>query len=369
MNASIPISGPHIHARANVPSIMAWVLLASAPAAAVGLYQFGWPAINLVSITIATAVVSEAVSLRLAGKPVAVNLLDGSAVLTGWLLALSLPPWAPWWIGALGGAFAIFIGKQVFDGLGQNIFNPAMLARIALLISFPLAMTTWINPQPLFSAGAPDFHTGLTITFQGIPAIDTVSGATALDQVKTSFTRGLGLSDALPAQPDPLLSALGLTNGSLGETSDLLLLAGGLLLIAKRIISWHIPAAMLGCAAILSGGFHLIEPERYPGPAFHLLSGGMMLGAFFIATDPVTSPCTPRGRLLFGLGCGALTWLIRTWGGYPEGLAFAVVIMNATTPLIDRHLRPRIYGRDRRGRPLAYPTARTGGGRSKLWRW
>lgn len=313
MNASIPISGPHIHARADVPSLMAWVLLASAPAAAVGLYQFGWPAINLLSITIAAAVVSEAVSLRLAGKSVAVNLGDGSAVLTGWLLAMSLPPWAPWWIGALGSAFAIFIGKQVFGGIGQNIFNPAMLARVALLISFPQEMTTWINPQPLISAGAPDFYTGLTITFQGIPAIDTVSGATALDQVKTSLTRGLRLNDALPAQPDPLLLALGgLTNGSLGETSAPLLLAGGLLLIAKRVISWHIPAAMLGCVAILSGGFHLVEPERYPSPTFHLLAGGMMLGAFFIATDPVTSPSTPRGRLLFGLGCGALTWLIRT---------------------------------------------------------
>ncbi|XSG84976.1 MAG: RnfABCDGE type electron transport complex subunit D [Methylohalobius sp. ZOD2] len=356
MNALTPISAPHVHTHTGVPSIMAWVLIAGTPATAFGLYQFGWPAINLLCITLAATLICEAVCLYWAGKPIAVYLGDGSALLTAWLLSMSLPPWAPWWIGVVGGAFAVILGKQVFGGIGQNVFNPAMLARVALLISFPLEMTTWVNPRPLFSAHSLDFLSGLAITFQGIPDVDSVTGATPLGHIKTAFTRGLSLSDSLPGHYDRFTSGLGLTRGSLGETSALLLLGGGMLLVFKRIIDWHIPVALLASVALLGLAFHLIDSDRYPGPFFHLLSGGMMLGAFFIATDPVTSPSSPRGKLIFGTGCGALIWLIRTFGGYPEGLAFAVVIMNALTPVIDHYVRPRIYGRDRRGRPLSYPT-------------
>jgi electron transport complex protein RnfD len=352
------IGGPHVRAPSSVPRTMVLVLLASSPAAGLGLYLFGWPALNLLMVTIAAALLSETLSLWLMGKPVRSSLFDGSALLTAWLLALTLPPWAPWWIGALGGAFAILIGKQVFGGIGQNLFNPAMLARVALLISFPLEMTTWAQPHPLFAADSPDFLTALSITFGTAPHIDGMTSATVLGYVKTGFTQGHTLSQSLTGHFAPTASLLGDTNGSLGETSALLVVLGGLVLLQQRIITWQIPLAMLAAIAALSGLFHWIDPERYGGVLFHLLSGGALLGAFFIATDPVTSPSSPRGQLLFGAGCGALTWVIRTWGGYPEGVAFAVLLMNAVTPLIDHYLRPRVYGRTRRGEPLRPPAPR-----------
>lgn len=354
MNEVNLISGPHTHAVGGVGRIMGMVMLALVPATTFGIYLFGWPALNLLIITILSAVVSEAISLWLAGKPLRPFLFDGSAVLTGWLLAITLPPWAPWWIAVLGGVFAVVIGKHIFGGIGQNVFNPAMLARVALLISFPLEMTTWVAPMPLASPGAPDFLEGLHITFLGIPDVDTVSGASILGHVKTTFTQGKALSEALIGQyANPSLT-LGFVRGSLGETSALLLFLGGLLLLATRTVSWHIPTAMLATVALLATSFNILNPEHYANAEFHLLSGGMMLGAFFIATDPVTSPSTWRGQLLFGIGCGALVYIIRTWGGYPEGVAFAVLLMNAATPLIDHYLRPRIYGRRRNGAPLRY---------------
>ncbi|MEJ2554546.1 MAG: RnfABCDGE type electron transport complex subunit D, partial [Gammaproteobacteria bacterium] len=201
-----------------MPRTMALVLLASSPAAGLGLYLFGWPALNLLMVTIAAALLSETLSLWLMGKPVRSSLFDGSALLTAWLLALTLPPWAPWWIGALGGAFAILIGKQVFGGIGQNLFNPAMLARVALLISFPLEMTTWAQPHPLFAADSPDFLTALSITFGTAPHIDGMTSATVMGYVKTGFTQGHTLSQSLTGHFAPTASLLGDTNGSLGET-------------------------------------------------------------------------------------------------------------------------------------------------------
>ncbi|MBK1673944.1 electron transporter RnfD [Ectothiorhodospira shaposhnikovii] len=352
MTQTTPVSGPHTHAPGSVAWNMGWVTLALLPATAFGVYLFGWPALNLLLITILAAVLFEALCLRIAGRPVSPFLMDGSAIVTGLLLALTLPPWAPWWIGVLGAAFAIIVGKHVFGGLGQNLFNPAMLARVALLVSFPLEMTTWITPSPLFSEGAPGFLEGLAITF-GLAAIpDAVTGATVLGEAQTGFSRDLGLSETLPGVYAPLQQALGFVPSSLGEGSALLLLAGGLLLMAKRIITWDVPVAMLGTLVILSTVFMLIDPERYAGPGLHLFSGAAMLVAFFIITDPVTSPSTVAGRLLFGAGCGLLIYVIRTWGGYPEGAAFAVILMNALTPLIDHYLRPRAYGRTRRGKPL-----------------
>jgi electron transport complex protein RnfD len=355
-----PISGPHYHGRRSVGGIMAQVMLALVPATAFALWQFGWPAVFLFLLTLGSAVFTEALSLRLAGKPLRPFLLDGSGLLTAWLLALSLPPWAPWWIGVVGGAFAIVLGKQVFGGIGQNLFNPAMLARVALLISFPVQMTRWTVPQPLFGAGAPGFVDGLKITFLGGADIDTLSGATVLGHSKTELTRGVGLDVSLSDVYAPLDHLLGLSAGSLGETSALLLLLGGLFLLARRIITWQIPAAMLGTVALLAGVMHLIDPLRYADPLLHVLAGGLMLGAFFIATDPVTSPSSGLGQLVFGAGCGALIYVIRTWGGFPEGLAFAVLIMNAATPLIDHYLRPRVYGRNRRGAPLTYAPEQLG---------
>ena len=361
MNLHLP-SAPHTHAPDSVPRIMGLVLLAVAPATLYGIILFGWPALSLLLVTVLTCLLCEAACLSIAGRPVKPFLWDGSALLTGVLLAVSLPPWAPWWIGALGGFFAIVIGKQVFGGVGQNLFNPAMLARVALLVSFPVEMTTWLGPHPLFSSHAPGLLDGLAITFNGIPDIDGVSGATILGHVRTQLGMNHNLSQILPGHFQPGTAVLGWTGGSLGETAEWLALLGGGWLLWRRVITWHIPVAMLTAVALLAGGFHLLNPDRFADPVLHLLSGGLMLGAFFFATDPVTSPTTPIGQLVFGAGCGALVYIIRTWGGYPEGVAFAVVLMNAATPLIDHYLRPRIYGRTWSGqsRPVKRPPARPG---------
>lgn len=354
MDVTPVISGPHTHIGNNVSKDMYWVMLALTPVTVYGVYLFGWPALNLLIITLLAVVVFEALSLRIAGKPLRPTLLDGSALLTGLILALSLPPWAPWWVGVLGAAFAIIIGKHIFGGLGQNLFNPAMLARVVLLISFPLEMTTWIMPQPLFTESAPGFLEGLAITF-GFAAIpDALTGATVLDYAQTAAMQDLGVTQAIAGHYAPLTGLLGYQAGSMGETSALLLLLGGALLLFKRVIRWEIPLAMLATLAILATFFMWLDPQRHAGPGFHLLSGGVMLVAFFIATDPVTSPSSRLGRILFGAGCGVLDYIIRIWGNYPEGIAFAVLLMNALTPLIDHYVRPRIYGRNVRGSPLSY---------------
>ncbi len=350
MSLQSVVGGPFAHDRSSVDRIMLHVCLALTPATAWGLYLFGWPAINLWLLTCASALATEALCLYLNGHPQR-RLLDGSALLTGWLLALSLPPWAPWWIAVGGAAFAIGIGKHLYGGVGQNIFNPAMLARVALLIAFPLQMTTWALPNPLGSAAAPDFFEGLAITFAGAPLADGLTGATALGHLQTELTLSRAVPEIL-AEFSWLDAFLGRTPGSLGETAELLILLGGLWLLALRIIHWEIPLAMLATVLVLALVAQQVNPGRYPSGLFHWLSGGLLLGAFFIATDPVTSPITRGGRLLFGLGCGAVAFVIRSWGSFPEGVAFAVLFMNALTPLIDRYWRPRAYGRNGRGNPL-----------------
>jgi Na+-translocating ferredoxin:NAD+ oxidoreductase subunit D len=349
-----PIAGPYTHARTSVSRTMGLVMLALLPATLFGLYLFGWPAIFLFLTTVGACLLAEYLSLRMAGKPAKPFLLDGSAVLTGWLLAMTLPPWAPWWIGVVGAILAIVIGKQVFGGIGQNLFNPAMVARVALLISFPLEMTLFTTPAPLFSAHAPGFLDSLAITFGSAPQLDAVSSATTLGHLKTELGRGIPLAEASTGIASLSQLAIGQAGGSMGETSALLLLLGGLYLLLKRIITWHIPLAMLGTLTLLATLFHLIDPQTYVGPLTHLTSGAAIIGAFFIATDLVTSPVSIRGQLLFGCGVGLLVYAIRTWAGYPEGVAFAVMLMNACTPLIDHYLKPRIYGRDRKGQPLNY---------------
>jgi electron transport complex protein RnfD len=349
-----PVSGPYAHSAPSVSRTMVLVMLALLPATLFGLYIYGWPALNLFLVTVASAVLAEAVCLKLAAKPVEYYLRDGSAALTGWLLAMTLPPWAPWWIGATGSVIAIVIGKQVFGGIGQNLFNPAMVARVALLIAFPLEMTTFVAPAPLTDSAAPGFVQALGITFGVGEQVDFVSSASTLGHVKTELGRHVDLATALNDVFDTLTGFVGLAPGSLGETSAPLILLGGLYLLFRRIITWHIPVSMIGSLMLLSTLFHWIDPGSYLGSLVHLLSGATLLGAFFIATDLVTSPVTPKGQLLFGAGCGALVFVIRTWAGYPEGMAFAVMLMNALTPLIDHYIRPRVYGRDRKGQPLVY---------------
>lgn len=343
-----PISGPHIVAVRSVPSIMRKVILALLPAAGCGLLLYGWPVLYLSLATVLSSLCFEAVCLKLKGLAATPSLLDGSAVLTGLLVVLSLPPWAPWWIGVLGSALAIVLGKQVYGGLGQNLFNPAMLARVALLISFPIEMTTWVDVNPLPAGPGP--IESLAITFSGLPT-DAVTGATTLGAVKTGFSQNQTLPALLEGH-SAFLAFLGWERGSLGETSTLLLLTGGLWLMRQGVIQWHIPCSLLGTIAFLSLVFYLTDSRHYLSPWVHLNSGALMLVAFFIATDYVTSPNTPLGQLIFGAGCGLLIFVIRSWGSYPEGTGFAILLMNAMTPLIDHYIRPRIYGRYRNGKPI-----------------
>jgi electron transport complex protein RnfD len=328
------------------------VIIALIPATLFGVWQFGWPAFNLVILCVVSAIVFESLCLSIRHQPQGLFLGDGSAALTGLLVAMTLPPWAPWWIALCGSGFAIIVGKHIFGGIGQNIFNPAMLARVALLISFPVEMTRWLNPTPLFSSDAPGFMEGLAITF-GYSAQnwDALTGASILDQVKTGLSLGQTVPEIVQNSHSLWNGFAGLSSGSLGETSSILIMLGGLWLIYRSIISWHAPIAMIATVGVMAGLFNLIEPERYIGISEHLFSGGLMLGAFFIITDPVTSPSTIRGELLFGFGCGLITFVIRTWGLFPEGVAFAVLIMNSITPLIDYYVRPRLYGYTRSGKP------------------
>ncbi|TXT26774.1 MAG: RnfABCDGE type electron transport complex subunit D [Gallionellaceae bacterium] len=349
--ASAKKSGPFAHGFSSVQKTMFTVLLALAPATAFNLYLFGWPAILLFTITVGACVAIEAVCLQLAGKPVGATLADCSAVLTGWLLAMSLPPWAPWWVGVLAAIFAIALAKHAFGGIGQNVFNPAMVGRTVMLISFPVAMTIWVAPHPLFSAGAPGLAESFAITFGGnVP--DTMSAASALGHIKTELSRGIPVTQSMSQVPDLMDMTLGYRAGSMGETSLLLILAGGLFLMAKRIISWHIPVSMMGSLFLIAALFHAIDPARFTSGTFHLVSGATVLGAFFIATDYVTSPVSKSGQLVFGAGVGLLTWSIRNFAGYPEGMAFAVLLMNSLTPIIDQYTRPRAFGRNRKGEPL-----------------
>jgi electron transport complex protein RnfD len=345
-------AGPFTHTVNTVTRTMVWVILALVPGTAYGLWLYGWPAVMLFVITVASALASEAAMLAFLGQPVSSRLSDGSALLTGWLLAISLPPWAPWWIGVLGSLSAIVIAKHLFGGLGQNMFNPAMVARIVLLISFPVQLTMWVAPAPLGSDATPSFSQSLAIVSGRTPIPEHMSAATALGTLKTELTRGVSVVKTAEHLAPFQQLAIGNESGSMGETSAGLLLAGGLLLMALRIITWHIPVALLGTLGTLAAISNFLDPARFASMPIHLLSGAAVLGAFFIATDYVTSPVSRVGQLLFGAGIGALTWVIRALGGYPEGLAFAVVLMNALVPLIDRGFRPRVFGRSWRGKSL-----------------
>jgi electron transport complex protein RnfD len=344
-----PISSPHISSARRVDEIMRKVIFALLPALGFGIVIFGWSALFLTFVTVSSALVFEAICLKLKGAKVESYLLDGSAILTGLLVAMTLPPYAPWWIGVVGSGLAIILGKHVYGGLGQNLFNPAMLARVALLISFPIEMTTWVDMSPLFIGK--DILEGFRITFFGAEISDAITGATTLGLVKTGFSQAQFLPDLLKDYSG-FLAFIGCERGSLGETSTLLILLGGIWLMRQGVIQWFIPVSLLATVAILSTLFNLIDSTHYLSAWVHLNSGALMLVAFFIATDYVTSPNTPLGQLIFGTGCGVLIFVIRSWGGYPEGAGFAVLLMNSVTPLIDHYVRPRIYGRYRDGKPL-----------------
>ena len=354
MNDSMSVSSPYAHSGSQVNSVMLLVCVALLPATVFGLFLYGWPAINLFAITCLSALLAETLCLLWLKQPWW-RILDGSALLTGWLIAITLPPWAPWWIGVTGSAFAIIVGKHLYGGLGCNIFNPAMLARTALLITFPVQMTSWSAPAPLFSEGGAGFADALSITFSS-SSFDGISGATHLGMVKTALTQQQTVSSALENGYTIWHALIGISAGSMGEGSELLLLLGGLLLLRWRVISWEIPVSLLATVALTTLIANQANSEMYAPPSFHLLSGGLLLGAFFIATDPVTSPISRFGKLLFGTGCGIVIFVIRTWGGFPEAVAFAILFMNGLTPLIDRYCKPRVYGRLANGEPQPLPS-------------
>lgn len=339
---AIPLqTSPYLVDAPPVNVIMFKVLLALVPGIAVHVWVYG--AAILVSLTLAslTALLSEALMLKLRGRPLRPFLGDGSALVTAWLLALALPSLAPWWLIVVGTLFAIVVGKQLFGGLGYNPFNPAMVGYAVLLISFPALMTQW--PPPLALAQHPlGFADQLAYIFQRtLPAgmtVDAVSSATPLDYLKTQLKLQQPLSEIRQA---PVFGVLG---GQGGELVALAYLLGGLYLLQQRIITWHVPVAFLGMLAAVSGLFHLWQPQQFATPAFHLFSGAAMLCAFFIATDPISGPTTPLGKLIFAAGIGVLTWVIRVYGGYPDGVAFAVLLLNMCVPLIDAYTQPRVFG-------------------------
>lgn len=306
-------SSPHQVSPESVPFLMRQVVLALLPALAAATHFFGAYALFLVGISVATAVGCEAAWQKITRRPITVR--DWSAVITGMLLAYNLPPRAPWWLAVVGSAFAIIVAKQLFGGLGHNFINPALAGRAFLLASWPAAMTSWVTP------------------------FDARTTATPLPLL---LPKGQEIAGLAPPSYWELFT--GAVPGCLGETSAAALMAGGLYLIWRRVIDWRIPAFYLGTVAVL--GWVLGGPRGlFRGdPLYHLLAGGLMLGAFFMATDWVTSPVTRRGRIIFAVGCGVLTVLIRVYGGYPEGVSYSILLMNVATPLIDRYTVPRQFG-------------------------
>ncbi|MBN1966417.1 MAG: RnfABCDGE type electron transport complex subunit D, partial [Anaerolineae bacterium] len=309
------------------------------PGIALMTYVFGVGVLANIAIACIVATACEALMLALRGRPVKTFLSDYSAVVTALLLALALPPLAPWWLPAIGVSFAIVFGKHLYGGLGYNPFNPAMLGYVVLLISFSFEMSQW--PAPLLD-GAWGAGESLLAVFTGeLPAPftwDAISQATPLDHMDTQ----LGLARTLREIGNDEI--WGVFAGFGWEWINLAFLAGGAWLIYKRVIGWRIPVAVLSGLAFMAAVFWAVDPDANPGVLFHLLSGGIMLGAFFIATDPVTAATTPKGRVIYGLGIGIIVFVIRTWGAYPDGIAFGVLLMNMAAPLIDQYTRPRVYG-------------------------
>lgn len=304
-------NAPFVRSKDSIESVMYNVALALAPATVMSVYLFGIRALVLTVVCILSSIAFEWLMDKARKKPN--SCLDGSALVTGLLIALNVPANLPLWMAVTGSFIAIVATKHAFGGLGYNVFNPALVARVFLLISFPAAMTSWPMPAPFSFDMMVDMETGASPL--GILKTDGVQAALA----------SLSLMDGF----------YGTMTGSLGETSALALLAGAAWLWYKKYITMYIPLTIIGSVFLFTGLFHLIDPGTYASPAFHMVTGGLILGAFFMATDMVTSPLSIRGQLLFGLGCGLLTAVIRLWGGYPEGISFAILIMNSFVPLID----------------------------------
>lgn len=314
-------SSPHFRDKDSVPRIMLTVLISLVPASLASLYFFRLRALGLLLTCVIICLVTEALFLKLRKKPL-LPLRDGSAIITGVLLAMTLPPSLPLDSAAIGAVVAIAIGKQVFGGLGYNIFNPALVGRAFLQTAFPVAMTTWIAPATL--------------------KIDTTTFATPLANLK--FHNAVALGTLTPLK-DLFWGNIG---GCLGETSAFVLLLGGLFLLSRRVIDWRIPLGVILSLSAFTGFFWIANPGKYANPLFHILAGGLLLGAIFMATDLVTSPIVPLAVWIYSLGIGFLAGLIRLFGGYPEGVMYSILIMNAFVPLLNHYIRPRILGERRK---------------------
>ena len=323
MNKLTVSLSPHVHGGDSVKKNMYGVCIALIPALLCSFYFFGLGAIAVTAVSVASCVFFEWVINKYMLKNPRPTITDGSAILTGILLAFNLPSNIPLWIVVIGALFAIGVVKMTFGGLGCNLFNPALAGRAFLLISFPVQMTTWPVPG------------------QGFLTLDATTGATPLATMKMIAKGEASMSDLGNSLTDMLI---GNTGGCLGEVCAIAILIGLVYLLVKRIITWHIPVSILVTVAVFSGLMHLANPTTYVAPQYELLSGGLLLGAVFMATDYVTSPMTPKGQLIYGVAIGFLTMVIRTWGAYPEGMSFAILIMNAFTPLINNYCKPKRFG-------------------------
>lgn len=346
MAGSVNAMPPHVVAPSSVGQVMRTVIYALLPAIALHIWFFGPGLAIQILLAIVAALASEALALRLRGQPIARYLGDFSAVITAILIAMCLPPLSPWWLVVSGTAFAILLAKHLYGGLGSNPFNPAMVGYAVLLVSFPAELTRWTAPhiaelQSQSLSLAETFQTIFTGHLPDRLQWDAITSPTPLNALRTGLAMGHTMEEAID---NPVFGVLG---GRGWEWINVAILAGGVWLMALRIVRWHTPVAMLAGLTIPAAAMYSVDPGAYPGPMFHLTAGATMLGAFFIATDPVSSATSERGKLVYGAGIGFITYVIRTWGGYPDGVAFAVLMMNLAVPLIDRFTVPRIYGHSR----------------------
>lgn len=341
-------NAPHVSSKDTVTKIMWMVVIALLPSSIYSVYLYGLKALIILAVGIVSAVIAEAAFELLMKRSLTVT--DGSAVITGLLVAMNVPPGAPVWMVVIGSFFAIIIVKQLFGGLGFNIFNPALAARAFMMASWPVHMTTGWHKFSDSNVLSQTIKNTIATPQQ---VFDTITQATPLGVLKEGpilleeFNISLGQLHDLLLSSNMLKSLfIGNVGGVIGETSALLLIIGGIFLLIRKIITWHIPVVYIGTVAALSALYYSVtgQPSVEIIVLFHLLAGGLFLGAFFMATDMVTSPVTGKGMIIFGFGCGVITFVIRIWGGYPEGVSYSILLMNAVVPLIDKFTKPRVFG-------------------------
>lgn len=328
MDKLLTISGsPHVHANESVRKIMYTVFYAMLPAMLVSFYFFGLDAVRIMAVSVTACVLIEYLIQRymIRGET---TITDGSAIVTGVLLAFNVPTNLPTFILIIGAIVSIGIGKMAFGGIGKNPFNPALVGRVFLLISFPVQMTSWPVPKP-------NFPTAMT---------DVITGPTPLGIMKEGVDAGQSVQQVMSEIPSYMELMIGNQGGSMGEMSAIALLLGAIFMFYRKVITWHIPVSYLVSAIGFSAIMWWIDPTYYANPLFHLVTGGLMLGIFYMATDMVSSPMSPKGQIIYGIGCGVITMVIRFWGGYPEGVSFAILIMNAFAPLINNAFKPQRFG-------------------------